>query len=122
MGRKRLSDEQRRVHWTTRVTSDELATLRQYNQALAASLLAQSLKLAAGNVPSLSEAGRQLLSDVLADGVTAETLRSLPERVEASGRLGSAVLVAKLRPLGDWERLVLAVQLGRQRTSSTLSR
>ena len=84
--------------------------LRQYNQSHAASLLAQGLALGVASLPDLSADEEAALLGVLAGAqVDAVFLRRLPEALEASAYSAAPSLAAKLRPLGDFERLALAL-------------
>lgn len=114
-GRK-VQGADRRVPWNTRVEAGELETLRTFPQASAASMLAQGLRLGRGNLPEFTAAERVLLAEVLR-GADPLALRHLEDEVaDIEDDLGGDLperehLIAKLRPLGDWERLALALEV-----------
>ena len=111
---RRPSTDSKNAQLSTRVHPQDAATLRQYNQSQAVAWLAAGLRLGRGNLPDLTDAERVLLADVLpaAPDVLAlrhleDDLRDLEPDDEGGDLPERESLIAKLAPLGDWERLAL---------------
>ena len=92
------------------LTSEAATTIRRYPQAQLFELLADGLRLGAGNLPELRAAERQIIQAALSGSVVdALLMRHLPDEVADMDVPGAMDLAAKLRGLGDWELLALVL-------------